>query len=222
MTAAWIELVADDGHRFATWQVQPDGAARGAVVVIQEIFGINAHIQRVAQRVADAGFLALAPALLDRVEPGVALGYTDADVQRGRALVAQVGFDAALRDIAATSRHGERAGAVAAMGFCWGGTAALLCATRLKLPAVSYYGGRTMPFVHERLGAPLLLHFGERDPLIPAEHRARIVDAFAEAEVEVYPAGHGFNCDERQDYDAACAARAWSRSMAFLRRVLTR
>jgi carboxymethylenebutenolidase len=222
IAAAWITLKAHDGHRFAVWQATPSAQPLGAVVVIQEIFGVNQHIQGVAQRVAQAGFLALAPAVLDRAEANIALGYSDADVQRGRALVAQVGFDNALRDVAATAQYGAAAGKVAVMGFCWGGTAALLCATRLKLPAVSYYGGRSMPFLHERLSAPLLLHFGERDPLIPPDQRERIIAAFPEAEAEIYPAGHGFNCEARQDYDAACAERAWARSLDFLRGVLAR
>jgi carboxymethylenebutenolidase len=216
----WIELTAMDDHRLAGWLAEPVAAARGAVVVVQEIFGVNGHIRAVTEAYADAGFRALAPALLDRAERGVELGYDEAAVARGRELVVKVGFDNALRDIAAAAAQLAAPGRTAVVGYCWGGTAALLANTRMKLPAVSYYGGRSMPFLHERPGAPLMLHFGERDPIIPSEHRARIIAAFPEAHAHVYPAGHGFNCSERADYDAPSAALARERTLAFLTRHL--
>jgi carboxymethylenebutenolidase len=210
-----------DGHATSAWVERPAAPPRGGVVVVQEIFGVNPHIRAVAARFAQAGFLAVAPRLFDRVAPGTELGYDEAGIARGRELVAALGFDAALRDVHAAAgwlrAQGLKAGVV---GFCWGGTAALLSATRLGLPAVSYYGGRSMAFLHEHPQAPLLLHYGARDPLIPPEHVAAQRAAFPEAEVHVHAAGHGFNCDQRTDFDSAASAAAWRLTLDFLHRHL--
>jgi carboxymethylenebutenolidase len=214
-------LTAHDGHTFPAWVCEPSGKPRGGVVVIQEIFGVNAHIRGVAERFATAGWLAVAPDVMHRARVGVALGYDEAGVNEGRQLVAEVGFDNALRDVAAAAQYAECAGRVGVVGFCWGGTLALLACTRLKLPAVSYYGGRTLPFLHERPGAPLLMHFGQHDPIIKPEHVTRIRAAFPEATIHVYDAGHGFNCEARADYDAAAATLAAERTEAFFKQVLT-
>ena len=212
-----IPLRPVDAHATSAWVERPAGPPRGGVVVVQEIFGVNAHIRAVAARFAAEGFLAVAPRLFDRVAAGTELGYDEAGVARGRELVAALGFDAALRDIRAAAdwiaSQGPRAGVV---GFCWGGTAALLSATRLGLPAVSYYGGRSMAFLHEHPQAPLLLHYGARDPLIPPDHVDAQRAAFPDAEVHVHAAGHGFNCDQRADFDAAASGAAWSQTLRFL------
>jgi len=216
-----ITLHPVDHHPTTAWVARPDGAPRMGVVVVQEIFGVNPHIRAVASRFADAGCLAVAPRVFDRVAPGTELGYDEPGIARGRALVGEVGFDAALRDVHAAaawlSAQGLCAGVV---GFCWGGSVALLAATRLGLPAVSYYGGRSMAFLHERPQAPLLLHYGARDPLIPPDHVAAQRAAFPGAEVHVHAAGHGFDCAERADFDAAASAAAWDLTLAFLRRHL--
>jgi carboxymethylenebutenolidase len=214
-----VELRAHDGHRAPAFVCAPAGPPRGGVVVVQEIFGVNPHIRGVARQFAREGWLAIAPRLFERVAPGTELGYDAAGVARGRELVAALGFDAALRDIHAAvgwlRTQGVGAGVV---GYCWGGTAALLACTRMGVPAVSYYGGRSMDFLHEQPQAPLLLHFGARDPLIPAEHVAAQRQAFAVAEAHVYSAGHGFNCAERADFDDDAAALALQRTLAFLER----
>jgi carboxymethylenebutenolidase len=162
---------------------------------------------------------------MDRQQRGVELGYDEAGVARGREIIAAVGFDNAIRDVAAAADELRRrlrdAGVsdqIGAVGYCWGGTVALLANTRLKLPAVSYYGGRSIPFLHERAGAALMFHFGARDSIIPPEHVARIRAAYPQAESFVYQAGHGFNCDARADYDAAAAAEARQRALAFFAR----
>lgn len=219
---SWIDLSSTDEHRLSVWHEPALGTRRGGLVLVQEIFGVNPHIRAVAARWAAAGYDVLAPSVFDRIEHGVELGYDADGVARGRELVAAIGFDNALRDVAACARQLAADGPVAVLGFCWGGTVALLAATRLGLPAVSYYGGRSVPFLHEHLQAPLLLHFGERDPIIPPEHVARIRAAFPTAEAHVYPVGHGFNCDQRADYDAPAAALAFARSEAFLERVVRR
>ncbi len=212
----WISLTTPEGLVRA-WLARPDAPPRGAVVVIQEIFGVNAHIRAVTDRFADAGFTAMAPALFDPVRPDAQLRYDQNGVAEGRDFAAQIGFERALEIVgAATSWLRESGHRVGAVGFCWGGTIAMLANTRLHLPSVTYYGGRSVPFLDEPALAPMLFHFGEHDRIIPPEdvemHRLH----HPEATIHVYPAGHGFNCDERDDYDADCAALAWSRTIDFL------
>ncbi|RNF85163.1 dienelactone hydrolase family protein [Montanilutibacter psychrotolerans] len=217
----WIDLDTEHG-RIAGWYAAPVGLSRGGVVVVQEIFGLNGHIRSVVDRVAAAGFTALAPALFDPVERGVELAYDDAGVARGRQLTAALGFDRALELVSASAEHlqleGLRTGVV---GFCWGGTLSYLSAARLGLPAVDYYGARSVDFLDQRndgepLLAPLLCHFGEHDASIPPEaialHRRKLPGAI----IHLYPAGHGFNCDPRRDYHQASAELAWQRSIDFL------
>jgi carboxymethylenebutenolidase len=189
-------------------------------VVVQEIFGVNSHIRSVVDRFAAHGFSAIAPALFDHFERHVELGYDEDGVAKGRGFVEKLGFDRAVRYVAAAAEALDAPGHTGVVGFCWGGTVAFLACTRLALPAVSYYGGRTVPFLHERPEAPLLMHFGEHDPIIPAEDRQKLREALPQAEMHVWPAGHGFNCDQRADYNPTVAAQAMERTLAFLRHAL--
>ena len=204
--------------RIGGWRADPPIPPRGAVVVVQEIFGVNPHIRRVVERFAAHGFIALAPAVFDHVEPQVELDYDEAGVARGRELVAKLGFDRVLQDVQAAIDTLQDEANVAVVGFCWGGTVAFLANTRLGRPAVSYYGGRTLPFVHEKLRAPMMFHFGERDPIIPPEAVAAHREQHPDAVFHVYPAGHGFNCDTRADHDPESAALAMERTVHFLLR----
>ncbi len=211
-----IELDTHYG-RIGAQLAEPSCAPRGGLVLIQEIFGVNRHIRAVAEQWAGLGYAVIAPQLIDFVEPDVELDYTAEGVAQGRARMAEVGFDrcvAACAAAAATLR--ARGLKVGALGFCIGGSIAFLCCTRLGLPAVSYYGGRTLPFLHEHPQAPLLLMFGRHDPLIPPEavdaHRA----ALPTARIELFDAGHGFNCDQRVDFHAPSAARALQVARDFL------
>lgn len=217
----WLSLDTPTG-RINAWRSDPPIPARGALVVVQEIFGVNEHIRQVCERFAAHGFIALAPALFDHFEHRVELDYDADGVARGRELVEQLGFERALDDVHAAARLLESEARVGVVGYCWGGTVAFLANTRLSYPAVSYYGGRTMPFVHEQLDAPMLFHFGERDPLIPAEDVARIAEIHHQAELFRYPAGHGFNCDRRGDFDPDSARLALERTLSFFTRVLRR
>ena len=216
----WIEIGTRTGP-IRGWRVEATGAVRGRLVVVQEIFGVNPHIRKVAERFAEQGFEVLAPALFDHFGEGpIELGYDQAGVARGRELVANLGFDAALEYVAAARDALAGDGRVGVVGFCWGGTVAFLANTRLGLPAVSYYGGRTMAFNEEMLRAPMLFHYGERDPIIPPEHREAQIAAHPEAIAHVYPAGHGFNCDVRADYEPESAALALQRTVDFFARAL--
>lgn len=217
-----IRIAGAGMHCIGAWRARPPGRALGGVVVVQEIFGVNAHIRAVVDDFAQAGFDAIAPALFDHVEADVELDYDEDGVARGRALAAELGFERALAGVAGAAEAVASAGRCGVVGYCWGGTVAFLACTRLGLPAVDYYGSRSVPFLHERPRAPLLLHFGERDPLIPAADVERHRQALAgtDSTIHRYPAGHGFNCDRRADHDPASAALARERTLDFLRRCL--
>jgi carboxymethylenebutenolidase len=211
-----ITLTAADGHRLGAWLATPSGRERGGVVVIQEIFGVNRHIRAVTDRFAEDGYAALAPALFDRAERNLDVGYDETGVAKGRAVRQRIAYDDAMRDTAAAISHLQRFGKVGIVGYCWGGNIGWLAACRLPVAAaVGYYGGDIANLLNEVPKAPLMLHFGERDPHIAAEAVARIRAAAPAVPVHTYPAGHGFNCDERKDYDAASADIARQRTLAF-------
>lgn len=205
------------------WLARPRTPARGGLLILQEIFGLNAHIRAVADRFAAAGYTALAPALFDPVQRGVELGYDDVGARRGGELRAALGFERAL-DIVDAGAHRLRADglAVAVVGYCWGGSVAFLVNARLGLPAVSYYGARTMPFLDEPLRAPMLFHFGGRDrSILPADielHRHR----HPQARIFVYPdADHAFNRDvDNHHHHPEAAALAYQRTLDFLAQAL--
>ena len=201
------------------WRADPVAAPRGGLVVVQEIYGVNEHIRSVAERYAAEGYVAIAPAFFDAAGEahGIELDYTRGDTNRGRALVDRLGLDAAVAIVGAAARQLQGEGLkVGVVGFCWGGTVALLANTRLGLPASSYYGARNVPFLDEPLRAPMQFHFGGKDPSIPEEavaaHRAKQPGA----EVFFYPdAGHAFNRDiDASHYHAASAREAHARTMA--------
>lgn len=210
--------------RISAWRADPPIPAHGALVVVQEIFGVNAHIRSVVDRFAAHGFVAIAPAFFDHLEPHVELDYDPAGVARGRDLIERLGFERVLADVEAAAREIEgstESGKVGVVGYCWGGSVAFLANCRLGMPAVSYYGGRTTPFLgHEKPHAPLLLHFGETDPLIPQELVALHREHLPEAHFEIWPAGHGFNCEQRSDYHEPSAQAALQRTLAFFTRAL--
>ncbi len=216
-----VTLTAGDGATIPAFVARPAGTARGCIVVVQEIFGVNEHIRWVCtEQYARAGFLAVAPCFFDRFEKGVELGYNPDGVARGRALVDQLGMDAPLRDIRAAAQQVGGALKAGVVGYCWGGSVAFLAATRLGLPAVGYYGGRTVPYVHERPQAPVMLHFGEKDAMIPSTAIDAIRAAAPQAEVFTYPAGHGFNRYGHPDWHEASATLALQRSVAFFEKAL--
>ena len=203
--------------RVCAWRADPVAQPIGGLVVIQEIFGVNEHIRSLVERYCAEGWVALAPELFDPIEHGVELGYDDAGVARGRALATSLGFDRAVGIIgAAAAKLRDEGLQVAAVGFCWGGTLALLANTRLGLPAASFYGGRSVPFLGEALRAPMLFHFGAHDSIIPLADIDRHRAAYPDAPMHVYPAGHGFHCEQRGDYDAGSARLAHRRTMDFL------
>ena len=214
----WIEVVSGDGFALGCYAARPKGAPKGGILVIQEIFGVNAHIREVADGYAAEGYLAWAPALYDRVEKGFECGYTPEDIARARDIRTGAPFETAVEDMAATVEGLRAAGAgrIGSVGYCWGGSCSFLVATRIGVAAsVVYYGGQIVPFKDETAKNPLLMHFGEHDHGIPMADVEAIRAAQPQAEVHVYPAGHGFNCNHRGDWHEESASLARERSLAF-------
>lgn len=216
---AFIELTASDGVRISAYEAAPAAAPRGALVVVQEIFGVNGHIRSVCDGYAAEGYRAIAPALFDRYERGVDIGYTPADIARGRELKARATTDSALRDVAAARDAVAGAGKVGIVGYCWGGFVTWMSASRLQgfACAVPYYGGGMLEAVGERPRCPVLAHFGERDTAIPVAGVRDFAKAHPEVQVFIYAAEHGFNCDQRAAYDPPSAKLARERTLSFLR-----
>ncbi|MDP2256279.1 MAG: dienelactone hydrolase family protein [Polaromonas sp.] len=220
----FISLTAADGVTLPAYVAQPEGKPRGAVVVLQEIFGVNAHIRSVADRFAAAGYLAVAPSTFHRVQPGVELGYTDADMSAGFELKTAV--DAlpgagVLPDIQAAIDHAAQAsgGKVGIVGFCWGGllTWRAACTLTGLSAAIAYYGGgiTAEEEIARQPQCPVMAHFGDQDHWIPMEGIKAFTQAHPEVAVHVYAANHGFNCDQRGSYNEAAATLAHARSLAF-------
>jgi len=214
-----IELSASDGFKLSAYRADPSGTPRGGLVVIQEIFGVNSHIRSVCDGYAADGYRVVAPALFDRAERGVDIGYSPEEIQRGFALKQKSGIDAALRDVAAARDAVASAGKVGITGYCWGGYVTWMAASRASgfACAVPYYGGGMLEASGEQPKCPVLAHFGERDQHIPVEGVRKFAAAHPEVQVFIYPADHGFNCDQRGSYDAPSAKLARERTLAFLR-----
>ncbi len=219
----YIKLCAADQHELSAYVALPAREPMAALVVVQEIFGVNAHIRAVADSYAKDGFLAVAPALFDRIQPGIELGYDGADRERAVSLRAKLDPDKAVADIQAALDYAVTATEknVGVIGYCFGGTLAWLAATRLHpSAAVGYYGGRIGNYAGEKPSCPVMLHFGKEDTHIPAEEVEKVHAAHPEVEIYWYDAGHAFNCDARSSYNAAAAKEARERSLGFLKKHL--
>ncbi|MFZ0663321.1 MAG: dienelactone hydrolase family protein [Acidobacteriaceae bacterium] len=213
------KLKAEDGHELDAYVAMPAGDPIAALVVVQEIFGVNGHIRSVADGYAKDGFLAIAPALFDRVERGVELAYEGEDVRKAMALGKKLNIEDALKDMAAAIDYGRKRTAkkTGVIGYCFGGSVAWLAACRLTVDAVvGYYGGMIPQYAAEQPRCPVMLHFGRKDQHITRESIAKIEAAHPGVPVHLYDAGHAFNCDVRASYDAGAASLARKRSLAFL------
>lgn len=214
-----ITLTAKDGHKFAAYRADPVGKPKGALVVIQEIFGVNHHMRHVADSFAREGYVAVCPALFDRVEPGIELGYDPKSIESGREIRAKVPLDGTLADLQAAIDYAKEFGKVGALGYCWGGGLAFLAATRLPgtAAAVGYYGGMVAAHATEKPKVPVMLHFGDQDQSIPMSDVEKVKAARPDVPVHVYKAGHGFSCDERGSYNAEASKTALERTLKFFR-----
>ena len=211
-----LKLTASDGHAFNGYLAEPSGTPKGGLVVIQEIFGVNAHIRSVADGYAADGYVALAPALFDRAKAGIELGYDADDVAKGREVRAGIATDDALKDVAAAiSALSGRGLKVGMVGYCWGGSLTWEAACGLDgvAAASSYYGGEVPKRSDLKPKCPIVLHFGETDASVPIEGVKAFMATNPDLPVHIYPAGHGFNCDHRGSYDADSAKLARERTL---------
>jgi carboxymethylenebutenolidase len=216
-----IELKTKDGQTISAYKAEPAGKPRGGVVVIQEIWGVNSHIRSVADGYAKEGYLAVAPAIFDRVEKGVTMDqYTQETMGRGFGLMQKVNQDKALLDIQAAVDEASKGGKVGVVGFCFGGRMAWLAAARVNgiSASVPYYGGGIPDLASEKPKVPVILHFGEKDQHIPVASVQQFQKAHPDLPVYMYNADHGFNCDQRGSYDAAATKLARERTLEFLRK----
>ena len=218
----WIKLKASDGFELPAWRAAPAGKPKGGVVVIQEIFGVNHHIRGVADRFAAAGYLAIAPAVFERVQPGVELSYDPEGIQAGMGIAGKLDRDKALLDVAAATSEAAAGGKVGIVGFCLGGTFAWVASAQVPglAAAVGYYGGGVVGLKTLEPKVPTMLHFGEKDDHIPLAGVKEVGELHPDVPIYLYPAGHGFHCDERASYDAESAKLAWERTLEFFGRHL--
>ncbi|MDP1868913.1 MAG: dienelactone hydrolase family protein [Bradyrhizobium sp.] len=213
-----IKLTASDHFQLGGYRADPTGAPKAAVVVIQEIFGVNHHIRSVCDRLAGEGYVAIAPSVFDRIEPNFQCGYSPDEIANARKFVANPDWAAMLLDTQAAIDAVKHVGPVGIIGFCLGGSLAYAAATKLSglKAAIGYYGGAVVRFADDKPKVPTQLHFGEKDVGIPLADVETIKSKRLDVDVHVYPgAQHGFHCDERASYDKASADIAWPRSMAF-------
>ena len=219
-----IELTASDGHKLAAYKADPSGSnsgkARGGIVVIQEIFGVNSHIKAVADGYAADGYVAIAPAMFDRVQRGYDTGYSPPEIEAGRALMQKIDWAKALLDVDAAVAEAKKTGKVGLVGYCWGGTVAWRAASKTAGLACTapYYGGGMPNFINEKPKVPVMANFGELDQSPTLDQAKAIAKAHPEITAHFYPgAGHGFNCDHRGSYNKDASKLARERTLAFFR-----
>ena len=218
-----IKLTASDNFQLGGYRADPSTAPKAAIVVIQEIFGVNHHIRAVCDRLAGEGYVAIAPSIFDRIEPNFTSGYSPDEIAVARKFVANPDGTAMLRDTQAAIDAVKELGPVGIIGFCLGGSVAYAAATKLSglSAAVGYYGGAIVRFADDKPKVPTQLHFGEKDAGIPLSDVEIIRAKRPEVEIHIYPgAQHGFHCDERASYDKSSADLAWPRSLGFFARHL--
>lgn len=211
-----VTLSAEDGVSISAYEAKPTGVARGAVVVIQEIFGVNPHIREVVDGYAAQGYYAIAPAIFDRVTAGVELGYDEAGMAEGMDLAfSKLEMANTLKDLQAAIDHASAHGKVGVVGYCFGGLLTWLSACELNgvSAASSYYGGGIAGQLDRQAKCPTIMHFGELDAHIPMSDVEAVKTAQPDVDVYVYPADHGFNCDHRASFDGAAAAQAKARTL---------
>lgn len=217
-----VTLTAADGFRLSAYRADPAGPVRGGVVIIQEIFGVNHHIRSICDRLADAGYRAMAPQVFDRIEPNFESGYTVPEMTHARELVGKIDWAKMVLDASAAVDALKREGPVAIMGFCMGGSVAFLASTRLGglAAAICFYGGRIVRDADSKPKCPVQMHFGEEDAHISMGDVETIRQKRPECEIHVYPgAGHAFSNEDRSSYELRSAKISWQRSLALLSRV---
>lgn len=214
-------LMARDGHEFQAYLAAPPGKPRGAVVVLQEIFGVNSHIRAVTDSFAAEGYTAIAPALFDRIRRGIELGYGPEDRQQAIGYMQQLKPEDTLKDVGAAAAAVKHSGRVGVVGYCWGGMLAYLAACELPIACAVVYYGKAANHLDRKPRHPVMYHFGTLDKSIPVSDADKIKAAHPQGQLYLYEgADHGFNCDQRATYNAAAAALARQRTLEFFARYL--
>jgi carboxymethylenebutenolidase len=214
-----IELTAGDGHRISAYRADPDGTPKGAVVVVQDFYGINPDIRKITDEFAAKGYLAIAPSLFDSVKTDIALSYDQGGRAEGMDLRQQVGTERAIGDIQEAVDAVKSAGKVTIVGYGWGGYLAYISANRVNGVActVGYYGDGIVDDYREKRRVPTLLHFGENDPLIPFDEVGQFRAHRPDVSAFSYPgAAHAFNCDGRDSYHDEAAKMALDRTLVWI------
>ena len=212
-------IMARDGHEFQAYLAAAPSKPRGAVVVLQEIFGVNAHIRAVTDSYAAEGYTAIAPSLFDRVRRGIQLGYGPEGKTQGVGTVQQLKIDQTLKDVAAAMAVVKSSGRVGTVGFCWGGRLAYLTACDLPVACAVVYYGKVMDQLDKKPKRPVMYHFGSLDQSIPLSDTEKIAAAYPDSPLYLYEgADHGFNCEQREAYNPTAASLARQRTLKFLAR----
>jgi len=214
-----FNLTASDAHSLGAYRTDPAGKPKGAMIVVQEIFGVNHHIRALCDRLAAEGYVAVAPAVFDRFVRNFESGYTPDEIAHARSYLGNLNWDNMMKDLDAALGDIRSVGPCGVIGFCMGGTAAFLAACRLNglKASVAYYGGQIAKFADEKPKCPVQMHFGEKDAGIPLSDVEIVKQKQPQAEVYVYPeAQHGFHCDERASFQKEASTQAWQRSLEFL------
>ena len=209
-------LMARDGHEFQAYLAAPAAKPRGAVVVLQEIFGVNSHIRAVTDSFAAEGYTAIAPSFFDRVRRGIELGYSPPEIQEGRGYMQQLKLEDTLKDLAAAQAVVRNSGRIGTVGFCWGGATSYVAACELPISCAVVYYGNAVKYLDRKPKCPVQYHYGTQDTGIPLSDVDQIKAANPQGEFHLYEAGHGFNCDQRPSYNADAAALARRRTLEFL------
>jgi len=213
-------IMARDGHEFQAYLSAPPGKPLGAIVVLQEIFGVNVHIRAVTDGFAKDGYMAIAPAMFDRIRRGIELGYTQPEIEQGRGYMQQLKLDDTLKDIAAAVATVKHSGQVGTVGYCWGGAMTYVAAAELPIACGVVYYGKASNFIDRKPRCPVQYHFGTQDAGIPMSDVEKVKAADPNGTFYEYEAGHGFNCDMRASYNAQAAALARQRTLDFFGRYL--
>jgi carboxymethylenebutenolidase len=214
-------IMARDGHEFQAYLSPPPGKPHGAVVVIQEIFGVNSHIRGVTDGFAKEGYTAIAPSLFDRIRRSIELGYSPADMQEGKGYVQQLKMEETLKDLGAAIAVVKHSGRTGTVGYCWGGALSYVAACELPLACGVVYYGKASNYLDKKPRCQVMYHFGTQDPSIPLSEVEKIKAVDAQGIFYEYEAGHGFSCDQRPSFHPEAAALARQRTLEFFARKLT-
>lgn len=215
-------IMARDGHQFQAYLSPPPGKPQGAIVVLQEIFGINSYIRGVTDSFAKEGYTAIAPSLFDRIRRGIELGYSPADMEEGRGYMQQLKLEETLKDVSAAIAVVKHSGRTATLGFCWGGAMSYVAACELPLACAVVYYGKAHNFLDKKPRCQVMYHFGTQDAGIPMSEVEKVKAADANGLFYEYAAGHGFSCDQRGSFNPEAAALARQRTVEFFGRKLNR